>query len=276
MHRTLLFFITSIFLCAAVSTRAQENASWELKAVEYERIVFNSDDLMKANEALMEKSFCYKQCGRYADAASTLSRIKMYMLQPEDRADVLYEKELCSYLAGDFASAAGFMEEADANGVDTSDPDRLMLDALVLGECGRWDESKERAEQYVKSIYYGADQKSALIQLNDFYNGRPELKDERTAMIRAFLPPLGHFYTGNKEEGWLSMGLNAAAAGWCIWNCIAGNWLTGILGGGIALNYSFMGNQERCQYLVEKYNYEASRAFNDSLRKILLAHYGAE
>lgn len=276
MHRTLLFFIISTFLCAAVSTRAQEAAYWELKAVEYEHIVFDTDDLMKANEALMEKSFCYKQCGRYADAASTLSRIKMYLLQPEDRADVLYEKELCSYLAGDFDSAAGFIEEADANGVDTSDPDKLMLDALVFGECGRWDDSRGRAEQFVKSVYYGADQKSAMVQIDNFFNDLPELKDEKTAMIRAFLPPLGHFYTGNGEEGWLSMAMNAAAAGWCVGNCLAGNWITGILGGGIALNYTFMGNQERCSYLVGKYNHDVLRAANDSLRKMLLSHSTAE
>ena len=44
MHRTLRFFITSIFLCAAFSASAQVGTDWELKAVEYERAAFSADE----------------------------------------------------------------------------------------------------------------------------------------------------------------------------------------------------------------------------------------
>ena len=70
--------------------------------------------------------------------------------------------------------------------------------------------------------------------------------------------------------------LNAAAAGWCVWQCLEGFWISGLLGGGIALNYTFMGNQERCAWLVEKYNHDALRQFNDSLKDLILSHAGAE
>lgn len=276
MHRTLLFFITSTFLCAALSTRAQETVDWELRAVECERVVFSSEDPYEANDALVEKAFCYKQCRRFEDAAATLARVKMFMLTPEGQAEVLYEKELCSYLAGDFDAAAAFIDEADANWMVAQDATKLVLDALVFGECGRWDDSSGRAELFVKSLYEGDDLDYALQQIRDFYGSRPELKDDRTAMIRAFLPPFGHFYTENYGEGWLSLALNTAAAGWCVWQCIGGNWISGILGGGIALNYTFMGNQERCAFLVGKYNQEALRSFNASLKELLLSHSTAE
>lgn len=276
MHRTLLFFITSIFLCAAVSTEAQERTDWELKAVEFERIVFSSDDIYEANRALVDKSFCYKQCRRFADAAATLSRVKMYMLTEEEQAEVIYEKELCSYLAGDFEAAAAHIEEADAILSGAPDAAKSMLDALVYGECGRWEESRERAENMVRVIYEGDDLGAALEQIGDFYSDHPELKDDRKAMIRAFLPPSGHFYTGNYGEGWLSLALNTAAAGWCVWQCIGGNWISGLLGGGIALNYTFMGNQERTAWLVEKYNHDALRAYNDALRELVSSHFPAE
>lgn len=276
MHKTLLFFITSIFLCAALSTEAQEVMDWELRAVECERTVFSSDNPYEVNDALLEKAFCYKQCRRFADASTTLGRVKMYMLAPGKQAEVLYEKELCSYLAGDFEAALAYIDEAAANSMAATNPAGIMLDALVFGECGMWDESAGKAEQLMDILYEGEALASAHEQVREFFSNTPELKNARTAMLRAFLPPFGHFYTGNYSEGWLSLALNTAAAGWCVWQCLGGNWITGILGGGIGLNYTFMGNQERCTYLVEKYNHDAMRTFNDSLKELILSHSTAE
>ena len=231
MHRTLRFFITSIFLCAAFSAEAQERTDWALKAVEYERAAFNAEDPREAAEALSEKAYCYRQCGRYDEAMSTLGRISMYQLAPERVDDVLYEKELCSYLSGDFEGAASYMDEAAAS----STPRRLLLDALVLAGCAKWDESQAKA-----------------------------------------VPPLGHSYTGHLPEGLACMGLDAAAVGWIVWQCLGGNWITGILGGGIALNASFMGGLERSVSLVDEYNRDALAGFNALLRDILLSHDTAE
>lgn len=275
MRRTLLFCITYIFLCGALSTRAQDASGWELKAVELERTVFSSDDPFEANDALVEKAFCYKQCRRFSDAVTTLSRVRMYLLSPEKQSEVIYEKELCSYLAGDFDAAAAYIEEARATNA-AENTASLMLDALVYGECGRWDESRAQAEKLADALYEGLDLETALEQIHEFYETKPELKSEKSAFIRAFLPPLGHWYTGNYGEGLLSMALNAAAAGWCVWQCLEGCWISGLLGGGIALNYTFMGNQERSAYLVEKYNHDALRSFNDSLRRLMLSHAEAE
>lgn len=277
MHRTLLFSIISIFLCAAVSTRAQDmEEDWALKAVQLERIVFTTDDPFEANDALVEKAFCYKQCRRFNDAVSTLSRVRMYQLTPEMQSEVMYEKELCSYLAGDFEAAAAYMEEAGASGTASESLPWVLLNALVTGECGRWDESRAYAEKLVSALYEGEMLETALSETESFYASRPEMKDEGKAMAMAFLPPLGHFYAGNYGEGLLSMALNAAAAGWCVWQCLGGNWISGLVGGGMALNYTFMGNQERVAYLVEKYNHDAMRGFNDGLKEMLMSHAGAE
>lgn len=243
--------------------------------MELERTVFSSDDPFEINEALVEKAFCYKQCGRFQDAVSTLGRVRMYMLEPADQAKVLYERELCCYLAGDAAAAAAYIDEADAAGV-TPDVPRLVLDAVVLGECGRWDESQARAEELMRSIYEGEALGWALTDVRTFYCGKPKLKNVDTAISRAFLPPLGHLYTGNGSEGALSAALNLVAAAWCVWQCAGGNWISGLLGGGMALNYTFMGNLERSSWLVEKYNHDVMREFNDSLRKMILSHSEAE
>ena len=88
--------------------------------------------------------------------------------------------------------------------------------------------------------------------------------------------PLGQMYSGHLSEGLQSMALNAAAAGWTVWQCISGNWITGLLGGGVALNATFMGGMQRSAELAQEYNRDAMRAFNDSFRSLLRSHGTAE
>ena len=272
MHRTLRFFITSIFLCAAFSAEAQERTDWALKAVEHERTAFYAEDPRDAAEALAEKAYCYRQCGRYEEAVATLGRISLYQLAPGRVDDVLYEKELCSYLAGDCEGAASYMEEAGASAT----PRRLLLDALVLGGCARWDESLDKALALVDLRYDGDERESARQEINELYARVPKLKTEGQAVLRSFFPPLGHSYTGHLPEGLACMGLDAAAVGWIVWQCLGGNWITGILGGGVALNATFMGGMERSVSLVEEYNRDALAGFNAVLRDVLLSHRIAE
>lgn len=272
MPRILRYCIISIFLCAAFSSRAQEAADWALKAVECERTAFSAEDPRDAADALAQKAFCLRQCGRYGEAAATLSRISLYLLEPERREDVMYERELCSYLAGDYAAAASHMEEAGEAGT----PRRLALDALVLAGCSRWEESRSRAEELLRLRYDGAELDAALEGLDDIFSRVPGMKKEGTAMLLSFLPPLGHLYTGHVAEGLVSMGLNAASAGWIVWQCLGGDWVTGILGGGIALEAAFMGGMNRSVQLVEEYNRDALAGFGGVLRDFLMSHEGAE
>ena len=134
MLRIRLFCITSIFLCALYSSRAQNLDSL---AVGYERIVFEGASLAEVNGALMAKAGCYKQLGRYADASATLSRVRLFALSADERRNVLYQQELCWFLGGDFGQAASLVEEV---GDDTSDA--LLLHALVLAYAGRYDDSE--------------------------------------------------------------------------------------------------------------------------------------
>lgn len=272
MHRTLLSFIISISLSAAFSAEAQERTDWALKAVEHERAAFYAEDPREAAEALAKKAYCYRQCGRYDEAMATLERIGLYQLPSERVDDVLYEKELCSYLAGDWEGAASYMDEA---GVSAT-PRRLLLDALVLGGCARWDESLAKAVELVDLRYEGEERETARQELRDLYARVPKLKKENQAILRSFLPPLGHSYTGHLPEGLIAMGFDAAAVGWIVWQCLGGNWITGILGGGVVLNAAFMGGMERSISLVDEYNRDALAGFNAVLQDVLRSHEFAE
>ena len=257
MRRLRLFCTISIFLCALYSGRAQD---WESLAVGYERIIFDGADLQATNGALLAKADCYMHLGRYADASATLDRLRLFAFTPEELTDALYRKELMYYLRGEFEQAAALVPEIDA-----ASQEILMLHALVLAYSGRYDESEIMAARCISwdgpSPY--------LDELLALYRQHPAHRDGAAALALSFLPPAGHFYNEAYGEGVVSFGLNAASLAFTVANLLGGYWVTGILGGAIALNYTFMGNLERNQQLAEIHNNNAPILFGDRVREFL-------
>ncbi len=258
MLRTRLFCTISIFLCALYSSSAQ---SLESQAVAYERIIYDGAPLQEVNEALVAKADCYQQLGRYKEAAATLGRVRMFALEPEERTRVMYKQELCWYLSGDFAQAASVVSEVEADSDEI-----LLLHALVLAYAGRYDESELYAARYI-SRDGESPHLAALLKL---YEGHPQPRRETASMLLSLLPPAGHIYNGACGEGLLSAGLNAGSIAFTVANLLGGYWITGIVGGAIALNYTVMGNQERNIALVQKYNHNSPIEFGDKLRRFLM------
>ena len=205
-------------------------------AVEYERAVYSGASLEEANAALMGKARCYKALGRYAEASSTLARIRMFALTPEERQEVLFQQELCRFMGGEFEQAAAMVEEVEP----------VSQDVLLFNGTN-----------------------PRLGELLKFYEGHPRVKSEKTATVLSFVPPLAHFYNEAYGEGLLSAGLNAASVGIIVANLVGGYWISGILGGGIALDYTLMGNRERNAFLVHKNNTNGPIAFGERLRALL-------
>lgn len=257
MRRLRLFCTISIFLCALYSGRAQD---WESLAVGYERIIFDGADIQATNEALLAKADCYMQLGRYADASATLDRLRLFAFTPEELTNALYRKELMYYLGGDFGQAAALVPEIDA-----ASQEILMLHALVLAYSGSYDESEIMAARCIcwdgPSPY--------LDELLALYRQHPAQRSGAAALAFSFFPPAGHFYNEAYGEGLLSLGLNAASVAFTVANLLGGYWITGILGGAIALDYTFMGNLERNQQLVEIHDNNAPILFGDRVREFL-------
>jgi hypothetical protein len=186
----------------------------------------------------------------------------MFALTPEERSSVLYQQELCWFLAGDFKQAASMVSE-----IEPSTRDILLLHSLALAYNGQYDESELYAARYIS--WDG--ESPRLPDLLKLYESHPRPKSETTAMMLSILPPLGHFYNEAYGEGLLSAGLNAGALAFTIANLVGGYWITGIVGGAIALNYTVMGNQERNAALVEKHNHNDPIEFGNKVRAFLLS-----
>ena len=102
------YFIISVFLSVAFSARAQSPA---LKAVQYERILFDGAGPSEANDALISRAICLTELGRWTDASDALDRLRLYALEPSQMQEANYLKALCKYRLGDYASAATVMAE---------------------------------------------------------------------------------------------------------------------------------------------------------------------
>lgn len=229
-------------------------------AVGYERIIYDGASLEETNRALLAKAECYKQLGRYQDAVATLSRVRMFALTDEERNNVLYQQELCHYLAGEFEQAAALSGE-----VEPVSQDILLLHALALAYAGRYDESEIMAARCIS--WNGPSEH--LEELLKLYEGHPRTRREGVALALGFVPPLGHIYNEAYGEGALSLGLNAAAIAFTAASLLGGYWITGIAGGAIALDYTWLGSQERSVALTQMYNHNAPLQFGDKLRAFL-------
>lgn len=233
-----------------------------MQAVEYERIIYDGAPLQEMNDALLAKADCYIQLGRYRDASATLARVRMFALLPEERQQVLYKQELCFFLSGEFSQAAAFVSE-----VEPESKDVLLLHALTLAYAGNYDESEIYAARYL-SWDGESPHLDALFKL---YEGHPQPRSQVASTLLSMLPPLGHIYNGAPAEGLLSAGLNAGSLAFTVANLLGGYWITGIVGGAIALNYTVMGSQERNEALMEMYKTNAPLEFGDRLRAFLLS-----
>ena len=229
-------------------------------AVAYERTIYDGAGLEETNGTLLAKAGCYRQLGRYADASATLDRIRMFALSDEELANVLYQKELCYYLNGDFDQAAMLVEE-----IEPTSQDILLLHALALAYAGRYDESEIMAARCIS--WNGPSEH--LDELLKLYEGHPRRRSSAAALILGFVPPLGHFYNEAYGEGLLSAGMSAASVAFTVASLLGGYWVTGIAGGSIALDYTFMGAQERSAELTEIYNRNAPLQFGEKLREFM-------
>lgn len=206
MRRLRLLFLISTFLSAAFTGRAQDTTAVVdpllLRAAECERIVFESASPVDANAALLEKAECYKQAGLYAEALSTLERVRLYLVNFDERTGIVLQKSLCAFLAGDYDASISYLEEV---GIDCS------------------------YEQ-------------------------PRLKKDWLAMALTFLVPAGYIYAGAPWEGAVSTAMNAASVAWIVTQLGAGLPVTALLGGALALSYTYLGAQERVAVLVANHN----------------------
>lgn len=205
MLRHLLSCTISIFLFAAFSADAQPS-DWKRAAVECERDAYLAEDASQVGAALSAKAACCIMDGRFQDALDALERVPMFSLSSAERREVVGAKVLCSVLAGNLDGARAY--ETELSFMDPA-PGCESLDSLCL---------------------------KALSLYQDVL---PEPKTEMSAILRGLIPPMGHIYVGHGKRGVRYAVYNLATAAFMVLEALAGNYVTGFLGGGIILYKTF-------------------------------------
>ena len=175
-------------------------------------------------------------------------------------------------------------EGADVDAVNTA----LLRKAALLAEASRYGEAASTLlrvrryaltdeenysllrELFISSYLAGELEQACAAALEAGLISEPSAPrtlDHSKADILSLIPPLGHLYAHEPGEGLLSLMLNAVSVTWTVLQGCSGAWVASLLGGGMALNYTYNGERERTAALVEEYNQKERLKYLEALLK---------
>lgn len=242
-------------------------------ALEYERVIFESETPDDFNIAIFRRVQCFKQMQQFDKASAELQRIRLFTLNPDQTVEFYYERILCHYLNSAFNAALGAVEEMYFNVADSSLCNAtLILQVLVYNELQQWDQAKQAALAYART-FSSPERENMEAAIHELYAKKnlPRLKKKSVAQVLAFVPGLAHMYAGYWLEGSVSLLLNAAVLAFGVYEVLNGYYITGYLLGAGTLSATYFGGFSRSYHLLQKRNYERIRVFNNQVKKELLA-----
>lgn len=243
-----------------------DTGEYRAASVQAERIYIDADNHHERAEAVLARSHALKHLREYEDAIENLRRASMPNVSDELEYLILHERVLLYYLNGDWSDSLTELERLH-HFVDNRDW-RLQseyLGILALAEQQRWDEAKNRTEEYFDKLGIEED----LTEV--FEADRPDLKNPETAALwSTFLPGTGQMYSGHHLEGIGSAILQLASLGWGVYNVIQGFYATALITGGGLFQAFYFGGIERAESLSEQSNVQNTASYNRHITNWLL------
>ncbi len=284
------FFLTCIFLCAIFSnSRASVQAADSLfeagkyfqAAIEYEYLIFTSNDAMLSNSYRLKKALCYKQSGNYKQAVNQLQTIYIPDKSLVLFAEVSYQHALCLYLINDYQNALWKIDDYSMWVSDSTLLARFMpLKALLYNEIHQWD--KAQAELINYAGFLPDTEKNDFVEtVEQLYSKKnlPKIKKITTAEhLSRYIPGAGQAYAGKPGEGalnfliqlsCLAFGAHQLSNGFTtfqFWNAFP---FTGYLGGIGMLSKVYVGGIKRAGILAAQANNEQMAAFNHQINHLV-------
>ncbi len=189
--------------------------------------------------------------------AALCERQAYYADTPMEQNAALMQKALWLEQAGDYKHSLSTLERVRLFGLAPSQRDSIGIRKAYLAYLL---EDYDRSLSYLEEIAQAPDWQS------------PRLKNEWLAMALTFLVPAGFIYVEEPGQGALYTALNALAIGGIVLQISSGCYVSGILGGAMALNVTFMGAQEKVALLLQKRN---SKVLKESKREALSSFFQA-
>ncbi len=246
-------------------------------SIEYERLIFQSENPSDINHYKYRKALCYKRLNRFDDALNELQTI--YFSDPADSLYRLatYEQALCFYLNGQAARALWKIDEFFHRSADSVYFENFLpLKILCLNETLKWEEAKNSFFHYIHMQNYTAVKEKALKQMvSNLYGSKslPHIKSiDKAENLSRFFPGLGQMYAGKTGEGIMNFLINASVltfAGFQVYN---GFYITGYLVGLGFFNKTYHGGIKRAGILTAQKNKEKTMAFRSEVIALILSN----
>lgn len=243
-------------------------------AIEYERLIFRSGNVVEINFLKYKKALCYKQLSQFDKALDELQTI--YFSNPGDSLylPVCYEQSLCYYHVGEPARALWKIDEYIHRSNDSLSLYYFApLKILFLNKLHRWEEAEDVFLQYVKMQNFSNERKAAYTQIvTSLYDEkyRPRMKSEQKAEnLSRFIPGSGQVYASEFGEGVVNFLINASVLAFSGYQVYNGFYITGYLAGLGFFNKTYHGGIRRAGVLAVEKNKKGVIEFNKQIVNLI-------
>lgn len=290
MQYAIKFFFSFMFLCVTfLNSSASLSKSDSLYAsgkyfeasIEYERLIFRSENLADINFYTYKKALCYKKMNDFEKALGELQPI--YFSNPEDSLYKLvsYEQSLCFYLNGQPARALWKIDEFIHRNADSSNFESFLpIKILSLNQTQQWEKARNSFLLFVRMQDFSPEEKTELEQtIFNIYGkeNRPRMKSVKKAEnLSRFFPGVGQMYAGKAGEGIVNFLINASILTFAGFEVYNGFYITGYLAGLGFFNKTYHGGIKRAGVLASHKNKELMVEFNSRITSIILSNFNLE
>jgi tetratricopeptide (TPR) repeat protein len=250
---------------------------YQQAAIEYERVIFRSENPKEINNALYKKAQCYKLLGNYNNALSELNQITYWNLNDSIAEIYRYETALCNYLNANFKESELQLNQIDVLGCKYINTNQFaLLKVLVYNETKQWSKALENATIYVHLSYspLQADSLEQILKKAYVPKRLPKYKSEKKANVLRMMPGLGQVYMGKTAEGSFNFLLNLSFLSFGAYQIYSGYYVTGYFVGAIGLSKVYFGGHARTDILLRKHNYTVHRNFCNNIKSIITKKAG--
>lgn len=283
------FYLICTFLCvlSLTNTYAQDFREgdslliakcFDEALLAYERSYFEitemSDNVLSSeivqevkNNCVLRKVYCLKTMGKFEEASKTALRFDFTNLSDSSQYALRNELVVCYYLSGFYEDALSQIQQLKFYVKDSLLQQRSDIwQILCLTQLKRYGEAKDVFREYIK-------RKSSSIDVDSVFafekaTGFRDIK--KAVTLATFIPGVGMLYVGNKTEGFVSLGLQAATLGFGIHNVLNGYYFSGFFTGFGLFQAFYFGGIRHTELLAERKNKQLADEYTKAITKVLL------
>jgi hypothetical protein len=277
------YFCTFIFLCALFTVSSAQSifriadslftkGDYRNAVIEYERVIYLTNDHHISNHSVYRKAMCYKALGEYSRASQQLLRIAYYGTNDSAQFLYRYETATCSFLASKFDDTRSQLLQIRQYTKDLNLVKKIyLLEALNNNELGDYIKAKESFILYFEDNYTPALSDSLKQVFANYYSrrGLPRFKSQKIGNILEYLPGLGLIYAGYPVIGTFNFLLNAICLYGGIYEIYYRYYFTGYFAGAAVLSKFYFGGRSLTEKMIVRRNYLEKRKFNDKIRNTI-------